>query len=110
MTVAQARVAAHFADSISGRPLSEIALRAGMTAPALTQMLQRMSGSGLIHRIEHPRDARSVLVQLSATGEREFVAISRRIASIDREVSRNCELDPEILTEALRRLGSPTGG
>lgn len=109
MTVSQARVATHFADTISGRPLAEIALRAGTSAPALTHMLQRMSVSGFINRIEHPRDARSVLVQLGETGEREFLSISRRLSVIDRELARRCGEDPEYLVQPLRRLASARG-
>jgi DNA-binding MarR family transcriptional regulator len=104
MTVAQARLARHFADSFPGIPMSELAFRSGMTAPAITQMLRRMTAKGLVIRSEGPRDGRAVLVRLTERGQREFLAISARLVSFDRELGKRAAVSPEVLGLALSRL------
>lgn len=84
MTVAQALPARHFADNDPGIPMTEVAARSGMTAPAVTLMLRRMTRTGMVVRSESPTDGRVVLVRLTASGQREFEAISARLAAIDR--------------------------
>ncbi len=110
MTVAQARLARHFAASDPGVPMTELAARSGMTAPAVTQMLQRMTRKGLVHRSDNPFDSRSVIVRLTASGLREFRAISARLASIDRELGRRAGVSPEDLNRILSRLATPSAG
>jgi DNA-binding MarR family transcriptional regulator len=104
MTVAQARLARHFAHNYPGIPMTELAARSGMTAPAITQMLRRMTQKGMVTRSESPTDSRAVLVRLTEGGQREYRAISSRLKGIDRELGRRAAVNPESLSLILSRL------
>lgn len=104
MTVAQARLARHFVHSYPGIPMTELAARSGMTAPAITQMLHRMTQEGMIRRSESPTDGRAVLVRLTARGQREFLAISARLLAFDHELGRRAAVNPEVLALVLSHL------
>ena len=104
MTVAQARLARHFAHNYPGIPMAELAVRSGMTAPAITQMLRRMTQKGMVRRSESLTDSRAVLVRLTERGQREYRAISSRLTAIDRELGRRAAVDPEYLELVLSRL------
>jgi DNA-binding MarR family transcriptional regulator len=58
--------------------LTALAVSEGVTQPAMTQLIGRLAGSGLVERSSDPADGRVVHVQLTAQG-RELVS-SRREA------------------------------
>lgn len=104
MTVAQAGLARHFSHSYPGVPMTELATRSGITTPAITQMLRRMTQRGMVRRSESPTDSRAVLVRLTESGQREFRAISARLMTIDRELGRRAGVSPDDLSLILSRL------
>ncbi|NYI41948.1 MarR family winged helix-turn-helix transcriptional regulator [Demequina lutea] len=110
MTVAQALLARHFAHSYPGIPMTEVAARSGMTTPAITQMLRRMTQRGMVRRSESQTDGRAVLVRLTESGQREFRAISARLLALDRELGRRAEVSPNELALILSRLAPPPAG
>jgi DNA-binding MarR family transcriptional regulator len=104
MTVAQARLARHFVHSCPGIPMTELTARSGMTAPATTLMLRRMTDKGLVRRSESASDGRTVLVGLTERGQQEFRAIAALLAAIDSELGRRAAVRPEALALAISRL------
>jgi DNA-binding MarR family transcriptional regulator len=62
--------------------LTELAVREGVTQPAMTQLIGRLAEQGLVERAADPQDGRVVHVQLTDVG-RELIA-SRRAARADR--------------------------
>jgi homoprotocatechuate degradation regulator HpaR len=55
---------------------SELAHRSMLLAPSLTRILQFLVSEGLVKRLSHQSDQRRALLQLSAKGERLFVAVA----------------------------------
>jgi homoprotocatechuate degradation regulator HpaR len=55
---------------------SELAHRSMLLAPSLTRILQFLVSEGLVKRLSHKSDQRRALLQLSAKGERLFVAVA----------------------------------
>lgn len=54
----------------------ELAGRCLLLAPSLTRILQFLEREGLVKRRSHKSDQRRALLQLSAKGERMFVAVA----------------------------------
>lgn len=48
--------------------LSDLAVREGVTQPAMTQLVTRLERDGLAERLTHPDDARVVLVGITGGG------------------------------------------
>jgi len=66
-------------------PLTPTDLSRRMLTPpqTLTHQLDRLERAGLVVRERHPRDRRSVLVTLSATGRELLLAVTRELIPID---------------------------
>ncbi|MBO0782062.1 MAG: MarR family transcriptional regulator [Ktedonobacteraceae bacterium] len=73
--------------------LTELTATEQMTQPAITQMVRRLEEDGLVERRADPRDARVVLVQLTAYGAR--IVEARRAARVERLASLLDRLSPE---------------
>lgn len=73
--------------------LTELTATEQMTQPAITQMVKRLEGDGLLERRADPRDARAVLVQL--TSRRAQAIAARRSARVKRLSSLLDRLSPE---------------
>jgi DNA-binding MarR family transcriptional regulator len=58
--------------------LTELAAREGVTQPAMTQLIARLTEQGLAARAADPEDGRVVRVQLTAAG-RDLIATRRAI-------------------------------
>ncbi len=85
LTIAQWRVIAHVARnaSISVNVLSEnTSMDKVKVSRAVTQLRER----GLIRRVVDPRDARLVMIALTAAGRRTFEAIVPRGLALEREL------------------------
>jgi DNA-binding MarR family transcriptional regulator len=52
-----------------GRPMSEIGRAAGLPAPTLTKVVDRLVAANLVHRQHDPEDRRRVLVLLTRHGD-----------------------------------------
>jgi DNA-binding MarR family transcriptional regulator len=54
----------------------ELAERLGITTPSVTALVDRLEAAGFAHRLPHPRDRRSLLVELAAAGQQEVEEIA----------------------------------
>jgi DNA-binding MarR family transcriptional regulator len=50
--------------------ISELAVREGVTQPAMTQLVSRLERDGLAHRSADPADGRAVIVSIADAGQR----------------------------------------
>ena len=75
--------------------VTQLARMQGVSQPAMTQLLDRLSSDGLVERLQHGDDRRSVQVALTTVGER---AVSERRA----RRTQRFEGDLGILTPAER--------
>jgi len=67
----------HTIDAIgcgNGILMSELADRLGVTKGAVTQFVERLESKELVFRTPHPKDSRSVTVELTEKGKSAFVA------------------------------------
>jgi DNA-binding MarR family transcriptional regulator len=63
--------------------VSELADRLGVSQPAATQTVDRLSADGLVVRTADPTDRRAVLVSATGTGRRHYAARhASRVAAI----------------------------
>lgn len=85
LTAAQTRVATHLYGSTRGRPPVELAYRAGMTAPAVSQMLERMNRRGLVAHHPHPFGRHLILVTLTERGVSEYENVAWRLAAAEQK-------------------------
>ncbi len=90
MTAKQVLYARHFADSVYGMPMSELARRTGTTMANISAIASRMERWGLVTREPSPTDGRSRLISLTARGYAEFEVLSRRWAAYERRLSLGC--------------------
>jgi DNA-binding MarR family transcriptional regulator len=79
-----------------------------LSQPALSRMVDRLAGRGLVQRLPDPADGRSVCLSLTGSGLAVQREIGRRHA---RDVARamSATLTPDelsLLTELCRKLGS----
>ena len=89
--------------------LTALAAREGVTQPAMTQLIARMTDQGLVARVADPDDGRVVHVQITDAG-RELIA-SRRAARAGRLQDLLATLsadDREALTAALPAITALT--
>jgi DNA-binding MarR family transcriptional regulator len=85
----------------------------GVTTSAMTAMIDRLEKGGLVFRVPHPTDRRSVLVRLTSDGERARDRIYRRYLDIITSAASRISVDTERQTlddlatvaSALRRAG-----
>ena len=85
-------------DGVSGAELAE---RAGVSGPAVSQLLAGLSEAGLIERRTVAEDRRRQALALSATGERSFRAAE---ALLRRRLGALLSALPRPETDALSRL------
>src|SRR5690348_13568370 len=68
------------------RRLTALAAYEGVTQPAMTQLVDRLQGAGLLDRVPDPADRRVVLVRITADGTallaRRRVARAERVAGL----------------------------
>jgi DNA-binding MarR family transcriptional regulator len=67
-------------------PVGEVARVFGMRGSTLTSVLDRLERSGLLLRESHPRDRRSILVRLTAHGEKVAADIQKIADRFERRV------------------------
>lgn len=53
-------------------PMGGLAARLGVTKGAITQLIDRLEGKGLVSRRPHPQDSRSALVALTELGKEAY--------------------------------------
>jgi DNA-binding MarR family transcriptional regulator len=85
--------------------LSELAHGAGVSQPAMTQLVNRMQDEGLVLRVRSGEDRRGVLVGIARHG-REVLADrrERRVALLDQLAGRLDEADRAAIEGALPAL------
>jgi DNA-binding MarR family transcriptional regulator len=85
--------------------ISDLARLEGVTQPAMTALVNRLEGEGLVRRSADPTDARAALVALTAAG-REFVDARRaeRARLLAGRVERLSDADRRAILDALPAL------
>ena len=73
--------------------LTSLAAREGVTQPAMTQLIARLQGEGLVTRVPDPADGR--VVQVAITDEGRAVLSQRRAARAGRLTTLLATLSPE---------------
>jgi DNA-binding MarR family transcriptional regulator len=73
--------------------LTALAVREGVTQPAMTQLIARLQDSGLVHRDADPADGRVVQVRL--TDEGRAILARRRAVRAERLAEILARLSPE---------------
>jgi DNA-binding MarR family transcriptional regulator len=85
--------------------ISDLAPLEGVTQPAMTGLVNRLEGEGLVRRSADPTDARAALVALTDAG-RAFVDARRaeRVRVLGARVQRLSEADRRAILDALPAL------
>src|SRR5437588_7989854 len=95
-------------EGVSG---SELARRAGVSGPAVSQLLTGLADAGLLHRRELSEDRRRQSVALSARGKRALVSaqtlLRDRLSSLLAELPRP---EADALARALPRVEATLSG
>jgi DNA-binding MarR family transcriptional regulator len=73
--------------------ISVLAVACGVSQPAMTELVRRMHGEGLVTRLRDPQDGRATLVEVTATGRAELLQAQRSVH--DRVVELLEALDTE---------------
>jgi DNA-binding MarR family transcriptional regulator len=85
--------------------LTALAAHEGVTQPAMTQLVDRLQGAGLLDRVPDPADGRAVQVRI--TGEGRALLARRRAVRAERVAGLLARLNPgdqALLTAALPAL------
>jgi DNA-binding MarR family transcriptional regulator len=91
--------------------LTWLAVREGVTQPAMTQLIGRLQDAGLVERIADPSDGRVVRVRLTADGKATLAG--RRAVRADRLAELLARLTPaeqDTLTAALPAMEALASG
>ena len=80
-------------DRAGPRRLTMLAVSEGVTQPAMTQLVARLEGSGLVSRAHDPGDRR--VVEVSITAEGSALLARRRAARAERLAGMLAQLTPE---------------
>jgi DNA-binding MarR family transcriptional regulator len=80
-------------DRLGPQRLTVLAVREGVTQPAMTQLISRLEESGLVRREASPEDGRVVLVVI--TDEGRAILARRRAARTERLTGIIAQLEPE---------------
>ena len=85
--------------------ISDLARLEGVTQPAMTGLVNRLEGEGLVRRTVDPTDARAALVELTEAG-RAFVEARRaeRVRVLSARVERLSDADRRAILDALPAL------
>ena len=93
-------------DDIGTRP-SELAQRAGMTHPSMTELIAELEAKGYVARQADEADGRSRVVVLTRRGSRHRREARRIVAEIEREYRKRLgRPQMECLRQALLRLAT----
>jgi DNA-binding MarR family transcriptional regulator len=87
------------------KPVGALAVAAGVSGPTATRALDALARNGFVARSPCPDDRRSVLIELSPSGQRAVQAKRKEVRTARRKVSATLdEAERERATELLRRL------
>jgi DNA-binding MarR family transcriptional regulator len=85
--------------------LSELAARMTCVRSNITQLVDRLEADGLVHRVEDPRDRRSVRAALTPLGRQRQAAGEKRVAVVRAVVAESLAgIDRGVLERALAQL------
>lgn len=88
---------------------SEIAAAIGIEGATLTHHLNRMEAAGLVNRRRDPANRRVQQVEITAAGEKLFLALLQRVVAFDRQLRAGLnERDLTQLGRHLDRLAANT--
>jgi DNA-binding MarR family transcriptional regulator len=90
-----------------GTSVSELARRMGVTRQAVSQLARAVEAAGLVERIQHPTDRRSVVVRHTDAGRRILLDALDVMAGLEEEYGRL--VGPEHLAELKRLLARLLG-
>lgn len=103
LNATELRAIFHIARTVSITPKS-LAAYLGMTTGAVTAISRRLVELGLLHRIDHPEDRRSLYLELTAHGHEVMAAIHSDFTTMVAESTSS--LTPEQLDEFTAALRS----
>ncbi len=84
LTASELRALFHIGSVVSVTP-KELALRFGMTTGAITFISRRLVERGLVQRVEHPNDRRSLYLELTPLAHDKLETIHREFESMVEE-------------------------
>jgi DNA-binding MarR family transcriptional regulator len=101
--------------ALAARPhrITELALREGITQPAMTQLVNRLQVRGWVERDGHPGDGRVVLVKLTDSGRKTLDSVRaeyrallhEEMAALDDDEVETLATAIDILDRLIERLG-----
>jgi len=68
-----------------GTRLTDLAARAGMTAPSMSQLVDELQAFGYLERVPDPSDGRAKLIRPTREGRRLIVRALRAVDEIEHE-------------------------
>ena len=79
----------------------------GVTAASMSKLLSQMERDGLLTRAPHPKDARAMLIHLTAQGEERLKTFPELLAGLDSSVFAGfSDEEREQLRDFLARIGA----
>ena len=95
----EVRLALFRALDLGGTRLTDLAARAGMTKPAMAEIVDKAGAAGLITRLSDPADGRAKIVSLTAQGRRVLDLMG---AGVGRAEARLAAVTDPVFVEDLR--------
>jgi DNA-binding MarR family transcriptional regulator len=82
--------------------LSSVAHSLWITAATVTSAVNRLEAADLCRRVSHPTDARATLVEITATGRRQF---DRSVEALNEGLFSSIGLEPDELDALVELIG-----
>jgi DNA-binding MarR family transcriptional regulator len=106
LSLAKLGVLNHLVESGEPLTLGELAGRISCVKSNMTQLIDRLEGDGLVARVDHPADRRSVHAVITEEGRRRYAAGAKIMAEQDKELIKGFKVaELKQLHAFLERVG-----
>jgi DNA-binding MarR family transcriptional regulator len=106
LSLAKLGVLNHLVEAGEPLTLGELAGRISCVKSNMTQLIDRLEADGLVARVDHPADRRSVHAVITDEGRRRYAAGAKVLAEREKEFLKGLKsAELKQLSELLERIG-----
>ena len=90
-------------------PLGKMGERLMIHPTSVTNIVDRLAGQGLVHRVQHPTDRRTTLCEITPDGRRLVDEATAAVAAVDLGITGLTDREVEQVSALLRKMRKGAG-
>jgi len=90
-------------------PMGKIGARLQVHPTSVTSLVNRLAGDGLVERVAHPSDRRTILVKLTAKGRRLAPRCAAALEAVDFGLTGLGESDFDVIADTVSSMRAASG-